>query len=165
MDTQHTMITAIGHPAMLEQAAEEASELSKAALKLSRIYRGENPTPMTRGDAALNLIEEYTDLVQCMEELDVTADESDVELTGTTAAALVILAESAAWLITSLITEARIEREEEHFMLKAHAKLATRNAFSNVVAAARAMELKEDRAQMEKKRERFKERMRKKGNS
>ena len=30
--------------AMLEQLAEEAAELSQAALKLARVLRGENPT-------------------------------------------------------------------------------------------------------------------------
>lgn len=165
MDIQHTMITLIGRPAMLEQAAEEASELAKAALKLARIYRGENPTPITRGDAALNLIEEYTDLVQCMEELDILANESDVEVTGTTAASLMLLAGGATLLSMSLITSANIEREEECFIMpKEDCELAIHNAFTNVAAAARAMELKEDRAQMEKKRERFKERMRENNN-
>lgn len=46
------MIEYIGRNAMLEQLAEEqlaeeATELDKAALKLARIYRGENPTPVT----------------------------------------------------------------------------------------------------------------------
>ena len=45
------MIEKIGEPAMLEQLAEEAAELSHAALKLARIIRGENPTPVTEVEA------------------------------------------------------------------------------------------------------------------
>lgn len=41
------MIEAIGSPAMLEQLAEEATELAQAALKAARILRKENPTPVT----------------------------------------------------------------------------------------------------------------------
>lgn len=47
---------------ILEQLAEEASELSHAALKLARIKRGTNPTPVTQSEAEENLIEEYTDI-------------------------------------------------------------------------------------------------------
>ena len=57
------MIEIIGRPAMLEQLAEEASELAKAALKLARIERDENPTPVTKDEAEMNLTEEYTDVV------------------------------------------------------------------------------------------------------
>lgn len=59
----------IGYPAMLEQLAEECAELGKAALKMARIFRRENPTPVTEDDAELALIEEYTDVVQCAREL------------------------------------------------------------------------------------------------
>lgn len=54
----------IGRPAALEQLAEECAELGKAALKLSRILRGENPTPVKQREAEKNLAEEYTDVVQ-----------------------------------------------------------------------------------------------------
>lgn len=37
----------IGKAALLEQTAEEASELSQACLKMARKIRGENPTPKT----------------------------------------------------------------------------------------------------------------------
>ena len=53
------MIEKIGTPAMLEQLAEEAAELSQAALKLARVLRGENPTPVTRREVRKHLIEEY----------------------------------------------------------------------------------------------------------
>lgn len=48
--------------ALYEQLAEEASELSAAALKLARIVRGENPTPMKKELAEANVVEEFTDL-------------------------------------------------------------------------------------------------------
>lgn len=41
------IVDAIGLPAVLEQLAEECCELGQAALKLSRIMRGENPTPVS----------------------------------------------------------------------------------------------------------------------
>lgn len=64
----------IGYPAMLEQLAEECAELGKAALKLARIVRKENPTPVTKEEALENLREEYTDVVQCARELALTTD-------------------------------------------------------------------------------------------
>lgn len=68
------MIEKIGTPAMLEQMAEEAAELSQALLKLSRIKRGENPTPVTEEEAWKHLVEEYTDVVQCAAELQIPVD-------------------------------------------------------------------------------------------
>lgn len=64
----------IGYPAMLEQLAEECAELGKAALKLARIVRKENPTPVTEDNAEIALIEEYTDVVQCAQELGLEPD-------------------------------------------------------------------------------------------
>ena len=51
---------------ILCQIAEEASELSKAALKLRRAITGTNPTPVTAEKAADNLVEEYGDTVVAM---------------------------------------------------------------------------------------------------
>ena len=55
--------------AKLETLAEEASELSKAALKLARIYRDENPTPVTKEEAIDNLNEEIADVSVCIKTL------------------------------------------------------------------------------------------------
>ena len=41
------IVDTIGLPAVLEQLAEECCELGKTALKLSRILRRENPTPVS----------------------------------------------------------------------------------------------------------------------
>ena len=72
------MIEKIGEPAMLEQLAEEASELAKAALKLARKQRRENPTPMTFEECKANLREEYTDVVQCAREMRLIPDEHQI---------------------------------------------------------------------------------------
>ena len=55
--------------ALLEQLAEECAELSKAALKVARINRGENPTPLPIEDAISNLVEEVGDVRVCLEVL------------------------------------------------------------------------------------------------
>ena len=74
------MIEKIGKSAMLEQLAEEATELAHAALKLARIERGENPTPVLKEDAMDHLIEEYTDVVQCAEELSLVPNREQIKL-------------------------------------------------------------------------------------
>lgn len=50
---------------LLCQLAEEAAELSQAALKLRRILSGVNPTPVTRDEAFYNLLEEMGDVQDC----------------------------------------------------------------------------------------------------
>lgn len=55
----------IGREAALEQLAEEAAELAQAALKVSRILRGVNPTPMHLDDAERALVEELSDVILC----------------------------------------------------------------------------------------------------
>lgn len=60
---------------LLCQLAEECAELGKAALKLARIYRGVNPTPVTRTDAFQNLVEEMADVTLCMEVLGLNTPE------------------------------------------------------------------------------------------
>lgn len=52
----------IGEPAALELVAEEAAELAQACLKLSRILRGENPTPVPEVLAAEKVMEEAADV-------------------------------------------------------------------------------------------------------
>ena len=74
------MIEKIGAAAMLEQLAEEATELAHAALKLARIERGENPTPVLKEDAMDHIIEEYTDVVQCAEELSLVPNREQIKL-------------------------------------------------------------------------------------
>ena len=57
----------ISELAVLIALAEEASELSKAAMKLARA-KGllDNPTPISVAQAESDLIEEYNDLLICV---------------------------------------------------------------------------------------------------
>ena len=64
------IIEEIGTAAMLEQLAEECNELGKAALKLARIVRKNNPTPVTEEQAKENLCEEAGDVINCIEMLE-----------------------------------------------------------------------------------------------
>lgn len=52
----------VSEAALYEQLAEECVELAHAALKLARIKRGENPTPVSVEEALGAVMEEYTDL-------------------------------------------------------------------------------------------------------
>lgn len=50
---------------ILAQLAEEASELSQAALKMRRAEDGKNPTPMSTNDGRLALLQEWADVNLC----------------------------------------------------------------------------------------------------
>ena len=63
------IIKEIGTAAMLEQLAEECTELGKAALKMARIIRKDNPTPVTIEQSKENLCEESGDVITCIEML------------------------------------------------------------------------------------------------
>jgi len=67
----------IGDAAMYEQLAEECAELGQAALKLARVLRKENPTPMTETEASDMIIEEAADVLICIDEVGVF-DSSEV---------------------------------------------------------------------------------------
>lgn len=60
------ILETIGEPAVLEQLAEECTELAQAALKLSRILREENPTPISRKEARERLVDEKQDVMNCL---------------------------------------------------------------------------------------------------
>lgn len=60
------VIRSLREPALLEQLAEECSELAQAALKLARLERGENPTPKTEEECVKALLEELGDVNLCM---------------------------------------------------------------------------------------------------
>lgn len=68
------IVEKIGIPAMYEQLAEECTELAKAALKMARVIRGENPTPKTMKEVEKDLIEEVTDVSICASELKLEYD-------------------------------------------------------------------------------------------
>lgn len=71
------LIEKIGIPAMLEQTAEECTELAQACLKLARHHRGENPTFKDESDLIDNLHEEVADVILCLDEL--TLDEGQLD--------------------------------------------------------------------------------------
>ncbi len=73
------MVDCIGKAAMYEQAAEECAELMHALLKAARILRGENPTPVAQWQAEADITEEFTDLIQCAGELELTVDQEQLE--------------------------------------------------------------------------------------
>lgn len=65
------LIEVIGKPAMLEQTAEEATELAFACLKLARLYRGENEVyGRTEDELINNICEEFADIFVCLYELE-----------------------------------------------------------------------------------------------
>lgn len=55
------LIEEIGEPATLELLAEECIELSHAALKLARVERGENPSPVKKLAAVQKVLMEMAD--------------------------------------------------------------------------------------------------------
>jgi hypothetical protein len=73
------IIDKIGEAAILEQLAEECAELTKAALKLSRVMRKENPTPVTVNDAFDNLVEEIGDVRLLLRVTDFMYDSIDTQ--------------------------------------------------------------------------------------
>lgn len=54
---------------LLLQLAEEAAELSQAALKLRRVMDGRNPTPVNYMLAVKNLNEEIADVTLCADQI------------------------------------------------------------------------------------------------
>lgn len=64
------ILNRIGLPALLEQTAEECSELAQACLKYARLLRQENPTPKTEQECVCALIEEIADVKLCESQLD-----------------------------------------------------------------------------------------------
>ena len=65
MTAMNDIIDTIGLPAVLEQLAEECSELAQASLKYARLLRGDNPTPKTRQECLEALTEEMADVELC----------------------------------------------------------------------------------------------------
>lgn len=64
------IIDIIGNAACLEQLAEECTELAQAALKMARLIRKENPTPITYNEAKTSLTEEIADVRLCIKAIE-----------------------------------------------------------------------------------------------
>lgn len=69
MNNDIVLANYIGKPALLELTAEECVELAHACLKLARVIRQENPTPVTSDEAIANVEEEIADVDICIDEL------------------------------------------------------------------------------------------------
>lgn len=71
-DMNRLIMQKLGARERLEVLAEEAAELSQAALKMIRAYRmggAVNPTPVTAKEAVENLVEEVADVELAVEAL------------------------------------------------------------------------------------------------
>lgn len=66
--TKITIMDIIGEAATLEMMAEEYTEAAHAALKLARIIRDENPSPVPKEKAVEHLLEEISDCGLCAHE-------------------------------------------------------------------------------------------------
>lgn len=64
----------VAEPALYENLAEEASEVAHAALKVARIMRGENPTPLKIPQAMSRLKQEVCDLFVVCDVLGISGD-------------------------------------------------------------------------------------------
>ena len=62
----------------LTQLAEEATELAHSALKLARVIEGINPTPVNEAEAREKMLEEFADVMVCLEELIAPDDEMKI---------------------------------------------------------------------------------------
>lgn len=74
-----TIIERIGKPALLEQTAEECTELAHACLKEARRLRGENPTPATEAECRAAIREEMADVSVCLGRLNEAGYPIDME--------------------------------------------------------------------------------------
>lgn len=66
MDDIEYISTHLSRCEILAQLAEDAAELSQAALKMRRALSGVNPTPVTEAEAWDNLVEEHADVSLCL---------------------------------------------------------------------------------------------------
>ena len=74
------MMDKLGEAELLDQYAEELTEEAKEALKLARVLRGNNPTPVKEMEARENLIEEYSDIVNCARDLGLKPSEDLIQM-------------------------------------------------------------------------------------
>lgn len=77
------ILDSIGTAACLEQCAEECTELAKATLKLARILRNENYTPVSAEEAIDQIREEAADVRLCLDVLatDIEINTREIERT------------------------------------------------------------------------------------
>lgn len=78
MNCTNNIVQNISESERLAQLAEEAAELSQAALKLRRTIRKDNPAAVTRQAAKNCLLEEIADVLNCIETTNLS--ETEVKL-------------------------------------------------------------------------------------
>lgn len=74
-----SIITEMSEASRLEMLAEECAELGHAALKLARILRRENPTPIPEDKARKNLTSEIADVLVAMNAVTTSRDIKDID--------------------------------------------------------------------------------------
>ncbi len=75
---QEYILSVLSERELLEQLAEEAAELSQAALKLIRAEKlSNNTTPISAGQARTNLQEEFSDVLMVAELLELIDCQND----------------------------------------------------------------------------------------
>lgn len=80
MNANHQyIIQHVGTEEILCQLAEECMELAQAALKLRRCISGKNPTPVSSQQAAHNIVEEYADVVTCLNLISINVHQGQVQ--------------------------------------------------------------------------------------
>ena len=78
MDNYQYVREALSYADALGQLAEEATELAHAALKLERVVRGTNPTPVTRVEATKNVMVEIADVMNALEVTQFYPDQENI---------------------------------------------------------------------------------------
>jgi NTP pyrophosphatase (non-canonical NTP hydrolase) len=75
------LVDSIGVPALLEQTAEECTELAQACLKYARYLRAENKVHRPLADIQANFFEELIDVMICIDELEAAGmiDHDEIE--------------------------------------------------------------------------------------
>lgn len=73
------IVNLVGEEAMWLQLAEEASELSQAACKMARYLHGTNPVAKSKTQIRANIIEEFSDVINCARHLNIPIHEGLID--------------------------------------------------------------------------------------
>lgn len=81
MEKKHgdNIVNLVGEEAMWLQLAEEASELSQAACKMARYLHGTNPVAKSKTQIRANIIEEFSDVINCARHLNIPIHEGLID--------------------------------------------------------------------------------------
>lgn len=76
---EDNVINLVGEEAMWLQLAEEASELSQASCKMARYLHGTNPVAKSKTQIRANIIEEFSDVINCARHLSIPIHEDLID--------------------------------------------------------------------------------------